>query len=100
MSNLAGQLLSDVITLAVAEENQYKPQILAAAKAGGVTAENAVNAFIDSLHVGGALALIAPALKGAVKTAVDNAIAKGIAEDDIIFDALVAAEQNLAKRLA
>jgi hypothetical protein len=100
MANVVDQILASAIDLGVAEAEQYKVQILAAANAAGVNAEKSVDLFINSVNVHGALGLVLPSLKAAVVAAVNQAINNGLASDDILFNLIISAAQNEAKKLA
>jgi hypothetical protein len=88
-------ILAAALTFGVNEAEQYKPQVLAAAKAANVGIEQAADKFVDSL--GGALSLF----KGPIKSAIDNAITTGLANaEDALFEFLVSAARNEAAKLA
>lgn len=100
MANVANEILAAALNFGVAEAEANKPAILAAAQVAGVNLEKAVDLFIESVKVGGALAIVAGALKDALRNAVNAEIQKGLSEDSALFDLLVAAAQNEAKKLA
>lgn len=99
MASTINQLLAAAIDFGVAEAEQYKPQIISAMTAAEVNADKAADLFINSIKVNGALGIILPALKGALIQAVDAAIARGEAQDDILFGLVITAAQNEAARL-
>lgn len=101
MANVIDTILSEALTMAIAEAETYKPQILAAAAAANVTLESAIDTFIASIKVSGALGLVIPALKSALTSAVNGAINSGaMTEETALFNLIVAAAQNEAKKLA
>lgn len=101
MASLINTILGDALSILSTEAETYKPQILAAAAAANVTLETAVDGYINSLKVGGALGLVLPSLKPSLVTAINNSINSGAAtQEAFLFDAIVSAAQNEAKKLA
>jgi hypothetical protein len=100
MANVANEILAAVLNFGVAEAEANKPAILAAAHAAGVNLEKAADLFIESVKVGGALAIVAGALKSALVSAVNAQIEKGLSEEDALFALVISAAQNEAKKLA
>lgn len=99
-TSLINTLLGDALQIIVQEAEANKATILAAAAAANVTVENAADAFIDSIKVNGALAVILPTLKSGLKNAVNNAIASGATnEETVLFNLLLASAQNKVKVL-
>lgn len=97
--SVVNQLLIGAIQLGIAEAETYKPQILAAANAAGITAEKAVDMFIESLQVHGPVAVLVNALKPALIAEINKQIAAGISQDDVLFGLLISFAQNEVKRL-
>lgn len=100
MASLINTVLGDGLQLLAQEAEAQRATILAAAAAANVQIEQAVDLFINSLKVGGALAIVLPSIKPSLISAINNAIAaNATTEEGALFDLLVAAAQNEAKVL-
>lgn len=100
-TNVINAVLAQVLDIGIAEAEQYEPQVLAILAQENVSIEKAVDLFVNSLKVGGALGLILPAFKGALVTQLNALIdTQAVTQEKALYNLILAAAQTEAKRLA
>ncbi len=101
MPALTNQLLVTALDFGINEAQQYEAPILAELAAANVTLEGAVDLFIESIKLGGALGYVLPALKKAMIASANNAITtSATSQEKVVYDLIISAAKNEAAKLS